>query len=1180
VEALVDTGAVGASFISEKSLADVPRAVSSPCSPHVVSLADGSPLSLSTSSRLPFRLGTLSGHHRFFVLPSCPFAVIVGTDFLAAYKIIVDIAANRIVLPNSEFIPFVPRPVNPFLLPCVAVTPTPLPPFILNDSLSPAQLSSILSVLPSSLFADVDHPHGCTATATHVIDTGTNRPCWTGLRPTSPGERLIVQQEIKRMLACNVIRPSTSPWASPIVLVKKKDNSTRFCVDYRVLNNITKKDVHPLPRISDMLEALHGGVFFSTLDAASGYWQIPMDEASKEKTAFICNEGLFQFEVMSFGMCNAPATYQRTMIVVLAELLWDICLVYLDDVLIFSPSFDQHLKDVKRVTERLHQHGFLLQAKKCSFAMQEVTYLGHRVSSKGLRPDPSKLRVLREFPRPTDVKTLRAFLGLAGYYRKFINGFSSIADPLYTLTRDNVDWTWSPTSEEAFVKLRNALLTDAVLPFPDFNLPFIVDCDASEVGMGAILSQVVADGQERPILMESRKFTDGERKWHIREKEALAIIFALEQFRRFVLGCNFVVRTDHSSLEWLMQAKTGRLCRWALRLAEFQPFSIVHRKGDAHVNVDALTRSFEVSECVPDLAIASLVSFQSRSPPSLFPTSLPFPPLSDVLAAQQADPQCQQLKARRLGTLRGGLLGFPTRYGWRPVLPVSLALPLATQLHNHPLGAHLGARRLFSLLAPSFFIPNGRRLMAQVTKSCLPCLTRKAPRQHHGLLASQPPSESWAVVAMDFAGPLCRSAAGNSYVLVFIDSFSKWVELVPTVDQTALTVINAFYRHIICRHGCPKALLSDNGPQFRSAVVDSLCSQFSIKKIFSSIYYPQGDGFAERLMRTMNNSLSVLSRHNPTSWDDFLPGLAFAYNATEHAATAVSPFELNTGRLPRLPVASQVVITPKSLRPADLEYARRLRNIVSVAHRRARKAVVAYWSHMKTRYDARRSAIKLTPGSFVLVALTDYQRRQFPSMKLSPRWSEPHRVIKCLPNGVTYVVAPILQSSSRSSGEKVIHVSRLLPIPVAALSASSDPSDSVLSKGSASSSSSSGLRPQLSSISPGLRPQLSSISSGYRPPSPPISPGLRPQLSSISSGYRPPSPPISPGLRPLSSIISSNPVSLPTCNACLSSVLSCSCSRFASSLPTASFKPVPVSFTRTIKSVLSEAVVTISSEED
>jgi transposase InsO family protein len=1152
---------VGASFISAKSLSEIPHAVSSPCPPHIVSLANSSPLSLTTSSLLPFRLGTLKGHHRFFVLPSCPFAVIVGTDFLAAYKIIVDIATNRIVLPNSESIPFVPRPVNPFLLPCVAVTPTPLPPFILNDSLSPPQLSAILSVLPSSLFADADHPHGCTATATHVIDTGTNRPCWTGLRPTSPGERLIVQQEIKRMLACNVIRPSTSPWASPIVLVKKKDNSTRFCVDYRVLNNITKKDVHPLPRISDMLEALHGGVFFTTLDAASGYWQIPMDEASKEKTAFICNEGLFQFEVMSFGMCNAPATYQRTMIVVLAELLWDICLVYLDDVLIFSPTFDQHLKDVKRVTERLHQHGFLLQAKKCAFAMQEVTYLGHRVSYKGLSPDPLKLRVLREFPRPTDVKTLRAFLGLAGYYRKFINGFSSLADPLYTLTRDNVDWTWSLTSEEAFLKLRNALLTDAVLPFPDFKLPFIVDCDASEVGMGAILSQVVTNGQERPILMESRKFTDGERKWHIREKEALAIIFALEKFRRFVLGCSFIVRTDHSSLEWLMQAKTGRLCRWALRLAEFQPFSIVHRKGDAHINVDALTRSFEVSECVPDLAIAALVPYAtpstpsfstpSFSTPSFSATSLPFPPLSVVLAAQQTDPQCQQLKARRLGSLRDGLLGFRTRYGWRPVLPVSLALPLATDLHNHPLGAHLGARRLFSLLAPSFYIPNGRRLMATLTQSCLPCLTRKTPRQHHGLLASKPPSESWAVVAMDFAGPLCRSAAGNSYVLVFIDSFSKWVELVPTVDQTALTVINAFYRHVICRHGCPKALLSDNGPQFRSAVVDSLCSQFSIKKIFSSIYYPQGDGFAERLMRTMNNSLSILSRHNPTAWDDFLPGLAFAYNATEHAATAVSPFELNTGRHPRLPISSPIDVKPLSSRPADLEHARRLRNIVSVAHHRARKAVIAYWSHMKTRYDAQRSSIKLAPGSFVLVALTDYQRRQFPSMKLAPRWSKPHRVNKCLPNGVTYVVAPVLQLPSSSSVEKVIHVSRLLPIPVSVFPTPSNPPVPVVP------------------ITSGPKPPSSSMSS-------PISPGLRPPSSSISPGLRPPSSSISPGLRPQSSPISqSAPPSMPNRDA-----RSRPGSRFSSSLPTISSKPVPVSSIRTPSmSVPTKALISLSSDE-
>ena len=1010
--ALVDTGA-SRTFVRASHLGRLSH------QPHLrrcrvpLRLANGDQFLLTREAVITFTLGSLSSQFPFLIMENLTSPVILGVDFMIEFSLSPLPCKGVVSLRDGSSVPFLPAAVSPVTLRVSSVREAMAPPPVrIGTTRTNAERAAIRALLEPRFFASKECPLGKATGTVHTIDTGRAYPIAQRLRPTSPRDRETIRAQIQEMLAYGAIRPSQSPWASPVVLVAKKDGDTRFCVDYRRLNAVTVKDAHPLPRITDMLESLRGARYFSTLDAAKGYWQIPMEPASIEKTAFSCPEGLFEFTVMPFGLCNAPATYQRAMQGVLAGLIGHGCIVYIDDILIYSRTFTEHLKMLKAVLQRCYAAGILLKGDKCELATDQTEYLGHVISAEGVRQDPRKMDKLLHYPIPTDKRAVRAFLGLASYYRRFVKDFARIAAPLHELTREDTVFEWNTTCVEAFNNLKTELTANILLPFPDFTSPFIIDCDASDTGMGAVLSQVL-QGVERPICLESRKFTAAEKKWHIREKEALAILFGLTKFRRFILGCQFEVRTDHQSLEWLFNAKSGRLCRWALLMSEYLPFRIHHRKGASHSNVDALTRDFAESETLPEYASLCSVVLNLAAP-----GPIPFPSCELLRTAQATDKVCQKMIAMKRVTYRDEVAGFGRKSDWRPILPATLVEGVARALHAHPLGAHLGARRLMSALCKHYLITNGLATVQKVTNGCLRCQQRKPPIQKAGMYASKPPITPWKMVAVDFAGPFIPSTNGCKYVLVFVDQFTKWVELIPTRDQLASTVVEAFYTNIICRHGCPAYLLSDRGPQFMSALVDVMCSHFGVKKIFSSAYYPQGDGFAERFMRTMNNSVSALTREDPRRWHTYLPGLAFAYNSSSHAATKVSPFELNTGRVPLLPGGRSSTGGSSD----EVLHLKKLRNVVTNTVERSRRAVQGYWEKVKRIYDKHRREVRLKPGDLVLVRLSDYERKAFPCLKLAPRWSEIQTVEKQLSNGVTYRVR-------RPDGRtESVHVSRLLPL--------------------------------------------------------------------------------------------------------------------------------------------------------
>ncbi|GFY19212.1 retrovirus-related Pol polyprotein from transposon 17.6 [Trichonephila clavipes] len=418
-----------------------------------------------------------------------------------------------------------------------------------------------------SLFSRTSEDFGRTRLTKHRIDTGEHPPIKQHPRRLPFAKQEEVQRLINDMKNNDDIEPSSRPWASPIVLVRKKDGSTRFCVDYRWLNDVTKKDSYPLPRIDDTLDTLAGNTWFSTLDLKSGYWQVELHPDDKEKTAFTAGQGLWQFKVMPFGLCNAPATFERLMETVLGGLSYETCLVYLDDIIIVVRSFEEHLKNIRHVLQKLKEANLKLNPSKCHLFRREVTYLGHIISAEGVQTEPDKISAVKDWNCPTNVHQLRSFLGLCTYYRKFVKNFSTIARPLHKLTEAKQKFIWTVDFNNAFNKLKDALTSAPILAYPEIGKQFILDTGASHESIGTVFSQEI-DGQERVSAYFSKCLSKPERNYCVTRKELLVIVKAVEHFHPYLYGRKFLLRTDHISLTLLLNFKNseGQIARWIQRL--------------------------------------------------------------------------------------------------------------------------------------------------------------------------------------------------------------------------------------------------------------------------------------------------------------------------------------------------------------------------------------------------------------------------------------------------------------------------------------------------------------------------------------------------------------------------------------------------------------------------------------
>ena len=686
----------------------------------------------------------------------------------------------------------------------------------LSERLSPLQQQQLNELFCefSDVFSRGEDDLGNTPLLEHAIETH-GPPLRQPYRRQNPAVRRKEMAQVQQMLSSNVIRPSNSPWASPVVMVRKKDGSLSFCVDFRQLNAATVKDAHPLPRIDDLLDALHGAKWFSTLDLKSGYWQVPITEQDKAKTTFRTSSGqLFEFNLVPFGLCNSPATFSRLMDRILAGLHWETCLFYLDDIIIFSSTWEEDLARLHQVLERFRHANLKLGADKCTFAAKEVNYLGHRVTEEGLLPDSSLLAAIREIPTPKTPTEVCSFLGLAGYYRRYVKGFAAIAAPLHALTRKDAVFHWSEDCQAAFDCLKTLLTTSPITAFPDFSQAFRLYTDASTAGLGAILAQV-RDGKERIICCASRALNQAEKSYPATKLECLAIVWAVAKFRPYLMAMPFEVFTDHYALQWLKTMRTGSalLHHWSAALEEYD-FTVHHRSGKVQTHVDRL----------------------SRQPVG------PAPP-EDALLHIQVD---TEEEARRL----------------------------AQELYSV---THLGGQALWKLFSYCYSHKAGRRVCIEVAQSCPQCQLGSDYGHRLKTTGSIQSNGPWDTLSVDIVGPLPADRR-HEFLIVFVDCYSRYMILVPANNHTVNTMSNALLRHVVPYFGTSRRLLSDRGCEFVGEVWSKLTGSLGIQRLLTSPYHPEGNSINERSHRTINNMLRarLLDGVPSRTWVDKIPGIMLA----------------------------------------------------------------------------------------------------------------------------------------------------------------------------------------------------------------------------------------------------------------------------------------------------------------
>jgi hypothetical protein len=856
-------------------------------------------------------------------------------------------------------------------------------------------------------------------------------------------EKAEMWKQIEWQLKAGRLRPSHSPWGAPVLFVPKNTGrGLRMCIDYRALNNVTVKNRYPLPRIDDLLDSLDGAKHFTSLDLLHGYMQVRLHEDEIQPTAFVTPYGLYEWLILPFGLTNAPSVFQTMVNQVLKPLLYKGVMVYIDDVLIYTKTLEEHYQVLEEVFKLFREHKLYICLEKCHFLKTEQKFLGHVVSEHGISVDPDKVKAIADMVQPRDPTEVRSFCGFMNYFRRFIPQLALTLKPLHDLTRKGADWFFSPECVKAFEEAKQKLIKATLLQVPDFTKPFEVITDASNHHVGGCLLQ---DG--RPIAFESRLLNSAEQNYGTPDRELLAVFYCFTKWRAYLDGVPSTVYTDHSPLQFTQTQKNlnPRQVRWLEYLQSFRPHT-VYRPGKGNP-ADILTRLYVVkSHCVQGCEVAKVLAntYHTRThllasstvalskqvvSPSVGVVATKSIQLAPVLPvifrdAYAHDPfysaSAELLAKDKVTKDDFGLYWHTTPNHRRLCVPSTLQQSVLYYCHDSPSGGHLGYHKTFQKVTQQYWWPHLRRDVAHYCKTCASCQqykpspARKIPL--HPLPTADGPFTS---VSMDFLTCLPRTSQNYDSVLVLVDRFSKFVLLIPTVATVdAKHVAKLVFNTLVPYFGVPTEFISDRDPKFTSEFFEVWCESLGITQSMSSGFHPKTDGQTERMIRTVQQVMRFYVLPNQSDWDTALPMIAFALNSSYNNSTEATAYEVVLGFTPASPFDRLLGFRPEQ---------RVLDKHSWIQHR------LEQLRHAKLALDVARSRMISTPtydkcpyqvGDSCWLSTKHLKLKTTGSRKLVPRFVGPYKVIK-----VVNPVAVKLELPSHMKVHPVFHISELRTVP-------------------------------------------------------------------------------------------------------------------------------------------------------
>ncbi|KAD4889198.1 hypothetical protein E3N88_21271 [Mikania micrantha] len=818
----------------------------------------------------------------------------------------------------------------------------------------------------------------------------------------APTEMQELSNQLQELLDKGFIRPSFSPWGAPVLFVKKKDGSFRMCIDYRELNKVTIKNRYPLPRIDDLFDQLQGSSFYSKIDLRSGYHQLRIQEDDIPKTAFRTRYGHYEFLVMPFGLTNAPAVFMDLMNRVCKPYLDKFVIVFIDDILIYSRTQEEHADHLRRVLELLKKEQLYAKFSKCDFWIREVQFLGHVVNEKGIHVDPAKIEAIKSWAAPKTPTEVRQFLGLAGYYRRFIEGFSKIAQSLTSLTHKDKKFEWGEKQETAFDLLKQKLCSAPILSLPDGCEDFVVYCDASKQGLGCVLMQ-----REKVIAYASRQLKVHEKNYTTHDLELGAVVFALKIWRHYLYGTKCTIFTDHKSLQHIFDQKelNMRQRRWVELIGDYD-CAIKYHPGKANVVADALSRK-ETTKRVRALQL----TIHSELP-------------NQIRIAQQEALKTENLT---LEAMRGMDKQMKQKDDGAYYLMDRIWIPRYGELrevvmdeaHKSRYSVHPGSDKMYHDLKTTYWWPNMKSEVATYVSKCLTFSKVKVEYQKPSGLLQQPeiPVWKWEQISMDFITKLPKTTSGCDTIWVIVDRLTKSAHFLPIKETDKLEKLTRIYlKEVVSRHGVPISIISDRDSRFTAHFWKSLHKALGTRLNMSTAYHPQTDGQSERTIQTLEDMLRACVIDFGNSWETHLPLVEFSYNNSYHTSIGAAPFEALYGRKCRSPLCWAEVGESQLTGPELVHET--TEKIVQIRSRMA-----AARDRQKSYADKRRKPLEFQVGDRVLLKVSPWKGviRFRKRGKLNPRYIGPFEITK----RIGPVAYELQLPQELSSVHNVFHVSNL-----------------------------------------------------------------------------------------------------------------------------------------------------------